>query len=102
MTTTTNPLQAGAILSSSWGYEQTNVDFYEVTRATAKTVWLRRIEANREASEAFMQYTSVPRPGRYTGEEFRRKIRPGGRISITSYALAAPWDGKPERGSSYA
>lgn len=29
----------GKILNSTWGYEQTNVDFYVIVKETAKTLW---------------------------------------------------------------
>jgi len=40
---TTNPLSKGDILRASWGYDQTNVDFYEVVKTTRCTVTLVRI-----------------------------------------------------------
>lgn len=39
------PIKPGDILTYSWGYEQTNIDFFQVTRVTAKNAWIRRIEA---------------------------------------------------------
>jgi hypothetical protein len=33
-------IEPGAILYSSWGYDQTNIDFYMVTRTTAKSAWI--------------------------------------------------------------
>lgn len=33
-------IEPGAILYSSWGYDQTNIDFYMVTRCTAKSAWI--------------------------------------------------------------
>lgn len=36
--------QIGDVFYSSWGYDQTNVDFYEVVRKTDKTVFVREIE----------------------------------------------------------
>lgn len=35
--------QSGDILSCSWGYDQTRVDFYQVVKVTAKTVTVREI-----------------------------------------------------------
>ena len=37
-------MKQGDVFVSSWGYEQTNVDFYEVVKVTAKTVMLIPIE----------------------------------------------------------
>ena len=36
-------LKVGDILSSSWGYEQTNNDFYKVVRTSKTCVWLIRV-----------------------------------------------------------
>lgn len=33
-------IEPGAILYSSWGYDQTNIDYYMVTRTTAKSCWI--------------------------------------------------------------
>lgn len=33
----------GAIFCNSWGYDQTNVDYYQVVKRTNATVWLRPI-----------------------------------------------------------
>src|SRR5688572_9027989 len=40
-------ITVGEILYSSWGYEQTNVEFYEVIAITEKTVTFREIAQNR-------------------------------------------------------
>jgi hypothetical protein len=40
---TMNDIQIGDIFCASWGYDQTNVDFYEVVRKTAKMIELREI-----------------------------------------------------------
>lgn len=41
-------LQPGTILSSSWGYSMTIVDFYVVMRCTEKTAWVQQIESCEE------------------------------------------------------
>src|SRR5579872_670440 len=33
-------IEPGAILYSSWGYDQTNIDFYLVTRSTKSSAWI--------------------------------------------------------------
>lgn len=40
-----NPYAVGAIFYTSWGYDQTNVEFFEVVRETAASVWVREIAA---------------------------------------------------------
>ena len=37
--------QPGDIYSTSWGYDQTNVEFFQVVKRTVKSVWLRRISS---------------------------------------------------------
>lgn len=55
------------IFVSSWGYEQTNVDFYEVVKVTAKTVTLIPIERKVQL-KGFMRYTAMPIPGSGKGK----------------------------------
>lgn len=38
-----NPAKAGDILESSWGYDQTNVDYYQVTKVLGKMIEMRKI-----------------------------------------------------------
>ncbi len=44
--------KSGDIVSNSWGYDQTNVDWYIVTRTTKAYVWLRPINSTLETSES--------------------------------------------------
>ena len=36
-------MEIGTILVNRWGYEQTNVDFFQVIKVTEKTVVIRQI-----------------------------------------------------------
>ncbi len=44
-TTQVEATQVGAIWNTSWGYDQTNVEFFQVVRETEKSIWLRAIGA---------------------------------------------------------
>lgn len=55
-------MKQGDIFVSSWGYDQTNVDFYEVVKVAAKTVTLIPIERKVQL-KGFMLYTAMPIPG---------------------------------------
>lgn len=103
MTNTTAPTATGDVFVSSWGYEQTNVDYYEVTRTTDKSIWVRPIRSTVVTTLGSMSGTVAPVPGDYIGAEFRRR-RPerGNGFSVNSFALARPWDGQPSYSSSYA
>ncbi len=64
-----NPLKVGEILYTSWGYDQTNTEFYVVTRVSGKRVWIREIAADYEQT-GFMSGKSWPRmPIAMVGEE---------------------------------
>jgi hypothetical protein len=88
-------MKVGDILQSSWGYEQTNVDFYEVVKATKAMVTVRRIAGKMLPSEdgySAMSGFTVPVPGAfvedYRAKELRRKVLNGGSIRINDYAYA--------------
>lgn len=91
----------GDILSSSWGYDQTNVDFYEVTRVPGpKTVELRKIGQEVVSSEGQTEGV-VPVPGNYISPGMRKTVSPGGSVKITSYSYASKWSGRPLYSTAY-
>ncbi len=109
-TTLAAPIAAGAIFACSWGYEQTNVDFYRVERVAGSFLVLQPIAAD-EASDGEMSLTGrvVPaEPHRPDGAPIRRKLKVmaigEGRpfVQPESYSYAYPWDGRPMRVSHYA
>jgi len=56
-----NPFNVGDILHLSWGYDQTQCDFYQVTATTKAGVTLKPIAGERvEGSEGFMSQRVVP------------------------------------------
>lgn len=102
---TTHSITVGTILVSMWGYDQTNVDWYEVVAVTRATVQIRQIRGRRVRDAGFMSEHVEPIPGEYIGEPMRRKPlsyieRPA--VSINSVANAYLWDGKPQTASHYA
>lgn len=91
----------GDILASTWGYEQTNVDFYQVIKVTKASVVLIRMGSKKVRTEMFQ---GVATPNYETfGEQFTRRFKPYTNwkeeatygVSINSYESAKPWDGKP-------
>lgn len=97
----------GQILYSSWGYDQTNVDFYRIEQRRGNFVTLQELESA-ESSDGAQSMTGrvVPlEPHQARGEPIRRKVHamPGTTfVKINSYAFAYPWDGTPKRVSHYA
>lgn len=95
-------LEVGSILYSSWGYDQTNVNFYEVTDVKGKQVILRPIAQKTVKEDAYYE-SVVPSPGRFTGPAIRRT--PSGTnpsnvsVKINSSQYASLWDGRPKQQS---
>lgn len=98
--------KVGDIIVNSWGWEQTNIDFYEVTGLRGKQIVIRPIKQSSEET-GFMSGHCTPRPGEFTGDEIRKLPKAPwdgkgpGSISF-DYGRGGIWDGKPERWSSYA
>lgn len=96
--------KAGEILVSSWGYDQTNVEFYEVTATTERTVTLRPIAQASvdDPGEAPMTGKTTARPGEFIGEPETFRPTSAGGFKLNSYKWARRWDGKPAYFSTYA
>lgn len=99
-------LKVGDILYSSWGYDQTNIDFYQVTALIGEQmVELRQIAAEmlpHEPGYSDMSGKVIAKPGVFKGEAFKKRVSGGNTVKIESYASAWPWDGKPKYCSWYA
>lgn len=97
-------VQEGDFLVDSWGYEQTNVDWFQVTRLVAgSTVEARPVEsAQIRAGELAMSGTCTPIPDRFVGAT--RRFRVDGRNSVRTgeRRRAELWDGRPRYWSDYA
>jgi len=87
--------EIGDLFMSSWGYDQTNIDYYEVVAVSGKMLTLRKIASEAE-EDGFMTGKCVPIPGQYISEPFKKLAQKGysgsgpkdGYISIASYANA--------------
>lgn len=87
-------MKVGDILYSSWGYDQTNVNFYEIVDLRGKDIILREIAKKTSRESRGADYV-VPIPGKYVGSPIKR--RPTGRgVKIDTVSRAYPWDGKPK------
>lgn len=95
-------LKVGDILTSSWGYEQTNREFWEVTKVNAATVEVRELGQETTESTGWCQGRSDPKQGNYIGESRRCAVHYGNQVRVHAHAFAHPWDGKPSFWSAYA
>ena len=99
----------GQILEGSWGYDQTNIDFYRVDRRTNDTLWLRPLGQRKvPGSDGFMSESVVPDEPLEGAELVRRKLirdrdgRPIGCRYTSSYGWISAWNGRPAYQSHYA
>lgn len=78
-------LAVGDILRCSWGYDQTNIDFFEVTALIGKAM----VEIREIAQEAEGEWTGkcVPMPGQFIGKPMRKRAQ-GDSVRIYSFAHA--------------
>ncbi len=96
--------KVGDILYSSWGYDQTNVDFYQVVALKGKTmVTLREISSRQVKATGGMSNTVEAVKDSFTGDEFSRRVdvRYGQSVNIDRCSRASAWDGKPKHSSWY-
>ena len=93
----------GDIFYTSWGYEQTNIDFYKVKKrigkATAEMVPLE----NKIVYEKSNQTQDAVVPYHNEGKSFKCRIKyvswddfKAPRINLSTYQTAYLWDGKPK------
>lgn len=61
-------LNVGDIVYASWGYEQTNIDFYQVVRKTAKRYFVREIKSA-YTETGFMSGENLPVIDAFKSEE---------------------------------
>jgi hypothetical protein len=64
----------GDVFKCEWGYDQTNIDYYEVISVTGKTALICRIGCLSEET-AFMQGDSVPQLGAFIGKPKKKLIQ---------------------------
>ena len=108
-TTTPAPYTVGSFVYASWGYEQTNIDFFKVVKRsgdwlTLQPVKSKTLEYSGQSMTGRSEPTDEPDP---QGKTIRRKMyRNGGEergMSFTrSYGWIREYDGKPKGFSTYA
>ena len=102
----THSLKIGDILESSWGYDQTNVDFYKVIGVSPTRVRVVKVKAQSTSGASWGTGTKVPVPDAQDGDPMWRKVHESGPkqygVRIASYAWARLWDGRPANFTEYA
>lgn len=75
-------LTVGAVLRSSWGYDQTNIEFFEVIALIGKSMVEIREIAQERTDTGHMSGDCVPTPGEYIGAPMRKRVLEGNSIDI--------------------
>ncbi len=94
-----NPVKAGDIFYSSWGYEQTNIDFYEILKVTEKSVFFKELHSEKTYDDSMhgtvvpISDSSVEHKGRRATLRLTTQNKPT--FKVYSFANAHPWNGEP-------
>lgn len=79
-------LAVGDVLESSWGYDQTNIDYYQITQIIGKrTVEVREIGCQSQDT-GWLTGNSVPAPGQFTGPPMRKQVDIHGGVNVRNAA----------------
>lgn len=99
-------LEIGHVLVASWGYDQTNVDYYQVTALVGRCMVEVRPIGSADAGtgrEPWATGKSVPAPDAFKGETIRRRVHGQRRtVRIDECRTARVWDGRPASWTAYA
>jgi hypothetical protein len=98
-------LKVGDIFIWSWGWEQTNVDFYQIIELVGQTiVKVRALKQKMVESEGYSSMagmTTAIKDDFYDDEILIKKVSKGNYIRMAAYGSASLWDGKPAYTSWY-
>jgi hypothetical protein len=90
--------QVGDILYASWGYDQTNVDFYQVVEVRGKDIILREIGSRVVGNKGGPTEKVMAEPNEFIGPPLRKRPQGTGShtyVKITQSQTAFEWDGVP-------
>lgn len=90
-----NPYKVGDLLYSSWGYDQTNIDFYKVLAVSDKSIKIVQV-ADKIVGTSGQDDLVVP-TDKAIGVPMVRRVSTNGYVKINSYASASFYAGKPMR-----
>lgn len=90
-----NPYKVGDLLYSSWGYDQTNIDFYKVLAVSGKSIKIVQV-ADKIVGTSGQDDLVVP-TDKAIGAPMVRRVSTNGYVKINSYASASFYAGKPMR-----
>lgn len=97
--------QVGSIIYDSWGYEQTNIDFYQVKKVTAKSIVVQRIGSSQVEDSMYShgmacEVVAVPDSFLEGHEEIVLRVNHRGGLN-SKHGSFSKWDGTPKYKSWY-
>ena len=87
--------EVGKILYSSWGYDQTNIDFYQIVKKTKSMITIQKIAKEYLDTKYESEELVKPVKNAFVGKEMKKRVGAYG-VSLNTYANASLWDGKPK------
>jgi len=89
-------LNVGDVITNSWGYDQTNVDCYQITRKTEHFVWLKPIASKLVPHDGYspMAGRVVPCPGEFIEGKPEEQHKASGESVGFKFGSGSKWDGK--------
>ncbi|OIN57144.1 hypothetical protein [Arsenicibacter rosenii] len=95
-------LKEGDILYSSWGWEQTNIDFFQIIAVKSKTLTLQEIGATSVETTGWASDRVIADPTIKIGVEFKKRADGFNQVTLDRCRTATRYDGKPLHRSWYA
>lgn len=96
--TNQSKVAAGSIMVSSWGYDQTNVDFYLVTKVSpsGKTVTLAHLTNKIVGKLDDTRNEVMPGDLDLDGKVITRRVDAAGAVQVETFERARLWTGRRE------
>lgn len=91
----------GDVIYNSWGYDQTNVDWYQVIEVLPRSIRIREVAGNTNMNGQAMSGTTQPRRGEFIGKPMLKPLDEAGHVSF-QFGCGTKWDGRPKGCSCYA
>lgn len=88
----------GDIIYNSWGYDQTNIDFYEVVRKTPHFVFIRELQGKSGEGTGPFSGTISACPGMYASDKIEQHAATGTYVTMR-HGCGSKWDGQPKHNS---
>ena len=94
-------IKIGTIFYTCWGYEQTNVNFFQVIERKGSTVIIREVNQNR-FYDGSMSGSCTPLKDDFIGEPLRKRISKSATLKISDCERASLYNNQKLYFSSYA